>query len=115
MTNNCPNCGAIIEPYNCKCKYCGTWYYDLTLFDTLDEKPRYIKFRANINGQEVYLTGLMRPILESVEFRRDAADFVYANSLCMPITVNEECDVNVRFECYADRETGSLFQIQKVV
>lgn len=25
---NCPNCGAVIDPYRVKCEYCGTMYFD---------------------------------------------------------------------------------------
>lgn len=26
---NCPNCNTPIDPYECKYKYCGTYYYDV--------------------------------------------------------------------------------------
>ena len=113
MKDNCPNCGAIIEPYSCKCGYCGTWYYNLTMFDTLDDKPRYVKFRTEMNGKEVYLTALARPIMESAEMKSETTNVVYDNRGHEFKTVSKECDILVRFECYQDGTTGTLFQIQE--
>lgn len=111
--NNCPNCGAVIEPYSCKCQYCGTWYYDLTLFDTLDDTPKYVKFRMERNGKEVYLTALARPQLKTIEQQPVMYSF-YVDGKCNHSIMSEyECDIFVMFECYRDRTTGSLFQIQE--
>ena len=114
MENNCPNCGAIIEPYNCKCAYCGTWYYDLTLFDTIDGNPRYVKFRTRLNGKEVCLTALARPRLESVECESDTTAMYDVSGLYRVIVPRRSCNLNVQFECYASGENHELFRIQMV-
>ena len=51
---NCPNCGAPIDPFHTKCEYCGTYYFDMTVFDI--NKPVYIKIDT---GNEI-LTALVK-------------------------------------------------------
>lgn len=51
---NCPNCGAPIDPFHTKCEYCGTYYFDMTVFDI--NKPVYIKMDT---GNEI-LTALVK-------------------------------------------------------
>lgn len=44
---NCLNCGAPIEPFNHRCKYCGTSYFDLTSMDINGDKPFYLKIKID--------------------------------------------------------------------
>lgn len=44
---NCLNCGAPIEPFNHRCKYCGTSYFDLTSMDINEDKPFYLKIKID--------------------------------------------------------------------
>ena len=110
---NCPNCGAPIDPYKCKCEYCGTWYYDLTGFDFTEGKPCYVKFRTNMNGQEVYITALARPYLETLEMQNDMINVCSSMETKMhSFCESKHCDINMRFECYEDKETKTLFQVE---
>ena len=69
---NCPNCSAPLEPYKCKCDYCGTYYYDLTAIDISGHKPTYVKFKTrDITGKECVLTALAMPSLDYVEVNND--------------------------------------------
>ena len=112
MENNCPNCGSIIEPYNCKCAYCGTWYHDLTLFDTIDNNPRYVKFHTTLNGKEVCLTALARPRLDSIEFEYETEPIYEHLYQCRMIVPKKSCNINMQFECYENGNTHELFQVQ---
>ena len=109
---NCPNCGATIEPYNCKCKYCGTYYFDFTAFDMSEDKPYYIKFKANWMGQDVVITALAKPNLEMVETSIDTTDITDNRGYVIhKMATSRNCDLNVRFHCYEDPEHKTLFQV----
>ena len=106
---NCPNCGAPLEPYECKCKYCGTWYFDFTAFDMSEDVPYYVKFRTPYG----VLTTLARPELKTIEQGTDDIDCVdgFGNVLCS-FTRSYWCDLNVVFHSQPDPEKGILYQIE---
>lgn len=110
---NCPNCGAPIEPYKCRCGYCGTYYFDFTAFDMTGEDPYYVKFKANSFGKDVIITALAKPTLETCEITDEPvyATDKYGNVL-MQFSSNRSCDLNVRFRCQQNHETKSLFQVE---
>lgn len=64
---NCPNCGAPIDPFHTKCEYCGTYYFDMTVFDI--NKPFYIKIDT---GNEI-LTALVKTNSINIEALSDDA------------------------------------------
>ena len=106
---NCPNCGAPLEPYKCKCEYCGTWYFDFTAFDMSDNKPYYVKF----NTPYGVITTLARPELQTIEVQEDCD---YACDI-MGITIakftkTRSCDVNVTFHSQVNPEDGSLYILE---
>lgn len=107
--NNCPNCGAVIEPHECKCKYCGTWYFDFTAFDMTDDKPYYVKFRTPYG----IITTLARPELQAINLERDEVSAI--GRFGMPVatfTKSVNCDLEVIFHSYADPETNNLFTLE---
>lgn len=107
--NNCPNCGAPIEPYVCKCKYCGTYYFDLAAFNFEDGKPVFVKFKVAQGN----VTALAIPNLETIEVSSESS---YAcdgkGATLMRYTSSRTCDVNVNFRCIQNPESGELFRLE---
>ena len=110
---NCPNCGSPIDVHECMCKYCETYYLDLTAFEMDSDKKYYIKFKQKMpSGENAIVTALARPYLESIESRYKAIDIVPFSSgtFNMPF---HNCDITVRFSCIPDPKTGELFKEER--
>lgn len=103
---NCPNCGAPIEPDSCRCKYCGTYYFDLTAFDMSKDTLYYVKFNTPMG----IVTTLAKPELTTIETNVDTVDAVdiYGNVL-QRFCANRTCDINVIF--HACNSNGSLYTL----
>ena len=96
---NCPNCAAPIEPYKCKCEYCGTYYYDLTVFDMEENKPCYIKLKTDIGT----LTALAIPQLGTLEIVQDNIDWTEEKGAVISRFVRSlQCEINIKFICIAN-------------
>ena len=66
-----------------------------------------------MNGMNVDITALAKPYLETFEIQSDTVDIYLLigtkiSSFCTSIYF----DINMRFECYEDKETNTLFQIE---
>ncbi len=97
MSRNCPNCGAPLDDNYCKCPYCGTLYYDLTVLD--DGVPCYIKFRTAMGT----ITTYARPELKEINTWRDSVDVVdvVGHRLASYYT-SVDCNIDVTFHPMVD-------------
>ena len=101
---NCPNCFAPIEPYECKCKYCGTWYFDLAAFDFDDNKPCYIKIKSsNVCEHNATITFKAIPRLTEINNTYDTVDCRDKNGTIIKRFIRDHyCTVGMEFECVTD-------------
>lgn len=91
MKMNCPNCGAVINPEQHKCSYCGTSYFDMSAIDFENGKPFYLKIKTKWKGQDVFITQLVKPSLNTINFTI-ASDYCYGGKAeQLPSFKNENC------------------------
>lgn len=69
---NCPNCGAALDIFKSKCEFCGTKNINMTDIDLASGEAANFIFRlphniTDANGQEVYMSMLAIPRLDTIE------------------------------------------------
>jgi len=107
---NCPNCGAVIDPYRVKCEYCGTMYFDWVTW-LQDEKLCLINYGFNYGDKKASIITQAIPHLEVVEM--DNNNTYATDRYGQPIVVcsNRSCDLHIVFTCVADQRDNSLFKM----
>ena len=103
---NCHNCGAPYDIDTNTCPYCGTSYYDMSAIDFESGEPFYLKIRTNMNGKQVYITQLVKPILNTIEMSTDTVD-CYAHNTVASYISNKSLTTNISFIGISD-QNGNL-------
>ena len=105
---NCPNCGAPIDRYKCKCEYCGTWIFNFAAFDVKDGNPCYVRFRTDYGD----LMMLAKPEITTIESKAETVNAYGgmggADRLATFVT-GYNIDLDVTFHAIADKD-GTLFK-----
>lgn len=104
---NCPNCGAPYDIDKNTCPYCSTSYYDMSAVDFESGEPFYLKIRTNMNGQQVYITQLVKPILNTIEILTDTVDCYSHNGKVASYISNKSLTTNISFIGISD-QNGNL-------
>lgn len=109
--NNCPNCGAILNPEKVKCEYCGTYFLDF-IDITRDRKPFYLRIKTEegIAISKVYC--------QTVEMRHSYLDYDFADGVTgrHAVCLNRQnyLDIEMEFMAIPDSK-GNLMTIDTSV
>ncbi len=109
--NNCPNCGAILNPEKVKCEYCGTYFLDF-IDITRDRKPFYLRIKTD---QEIVVSKVYAKTIEMSHSYLDY-DFSYAVAAGRAVCLNREnyLDIGMEFMAVPDSK-GNLMTIDTEV
>ena len=107
---NCPNCGAVIDPYRVKCEYCGTMYFDWATW-LQDGRPCFINYGFNYGDKKASIITQAIPHLEVVEVDNDTSYTTTRIGQAVQVSASRHCDLHVNFTCVADQRDKSLFKI----
>lgn len=95
---NCLNCGASIEPFNHKCKYCGTSYFDLTSMDINENKPFYLKIKID----NKIIIQLVRASAKSVTLEQSSVAVKADENMAYKYLNSQSLFINVEFQAVPD-------------
>lgn len=84
-----------------------TPYYDMSAVDFESGEPFYLKIRTNMNGQQVYITQLVKPILNTIEMSTDTVDCYANNAKITSYISNKSLTTNINFIGIPD-QNGNL-------
>ena len=107
---NCPNCGAVVDPYRVKCEYCGTMYFDWASW-LQDGQPCFINYGFNYGDRKASIMTQAIPHLEVVEVNDDTAYVMTKTGQSIQVRTGRYCDLHVVFSCVADQRDKSLFKM----
>lgn len=99
---NCPNCGAVIDPYRVKCEYCGTMYFDWGTW-LQDGKPCFINYGFDSGYNKETIIAKVIPHLEQVEINDEPTYITDLRGKIHCFRNNRHCDLHVVFSCVTDQ------------
>lgn len=104
---NCPNCGAPYDINECKCPYCGTAYFDMSMIDFDSHEPFYLRIKTNGN----LITQLVRPS-GGITINDNCCYADTRTGLEKGLTLlNREVETNISFISVPDRG-GHMYKVQ---
>lgn len=81
QVTNCKNCGAALNIWKPHCEFCGTKNINLTALDLASGEPANFIFKmpsnikvVNKDGEEIYMSILAVPSLDTIEIRNEVAN-----------------------------------------
>jgi hypothetical protein len=115
---NCRNCGGPLNIADPKCPFCGTKNVNLTDIDLASGEAANFIFRLpnyirGAYGQEIYLSMLAVPELESLELTSDSSD-IYGGWSHTPIarfTSSTELNCKLNLRTVQSSESNSLYSL----
>lgn len=108
---NCPNCGAVIDPYRVKCEYCGTMYFDLATW-LQDGKPCFINYGFDSGYGKGTITAQAIPHLETIEINDEPTYITDPRGNAIHcLRNNRYCDLHVVFTCIRDLSNKNFFTV----
>ena len=90
---NCPNCGAPIEPFDYKCRYCGTTYLDLGVIDFDRHTPFFL--RIKLFGKTCVMA--VQPNFLNARFERSGA-CLFADDHVLEDAITPKTIIDMQFE-----------------
>ena len=107
---NCKNCGAALDIFSPKCVFCGTKNINMTDIDLASGEAANFIFKLpnnikNVNGEEVYLSMLAVPELQTIEIKNEPtsvyggwgkAPITYINSYSLEMGLNLRAISNIK-------------------
>lgn len=79
----------------------------MSAIDFESGEPFYLKIRTNMNGQQVYITQLVKPILNTIEMSTDTVDCYVHNDKVVSYISNRSLTTNISFMGIPDKN-GNL-------
>ena len=79
----------------------------MSVVDFESGEPFYLKIRTNMNGKQVYITQLVKPILKTIAMETDTVDCYANNAKITSYISNKSLTTNISFIGIPD-QNGNL-------
>ena len=105
QVTNCKNCGAALNIWKPHCEFCGTKNVNLTALDLASGEPANFIFKMpsnikviNKDGEEIYMSILAVPSLDTIEIRDEVANIYggFGNTPLAQISTNRNLEMGLK-------------------